>query len=64
MHPIASKLEITALVRTEGKAEKLRQLGLKTVIGSYALEDLSILTRSAADADIVLETVGCLVLVK
>ncbi|KAK0494591.1 NAD(P)-binding protein [Armillaria luteobubalina] len=43
---------ITTLVRSEDKAEKLRTLGVKTVVGSY--KDVDVLAEAASKADIVL----------
>ncbi|KAK0494576.1 NAD(P)-binding protein [Armillaria luteobubalina] len=47
---------ITTLVRSEDKAEKLRTLGVKTVVGSY--KDFDLLAEAASKADIVLTFVS------
>ncbi|KAF8817125.1 NAD(P)-binding protein [Phlegmacium glaucopus] len=52
-HPDAKSFQITALVRSTEKAEKLKTLGLHTIIGSYTDNDLSFLTEAAAHADVV-----------
>ena len=52
-HPEASSFEITALVRSAEKAEKLKTLGVKTVIGSYTDPDLSVIKNAAAESDVV-----------
>ena len=55
-HPSASTFDITALVRTEEKAKKVRELaGVKTLIGS--LEDAELMTSTAAKFDVVLQMV-------
>ncbi|KAF8817124.1 NAD(P)-binding protein [Phlegmacium glaucopus] len=54
-HPDAKSFQITALVRSAEKAEKLKTLGLHTIIGSYTDNDLSFLTEAAAHADVVFE---------
>ena len=52
------KFDITALVRTEEKAQKVRELaGVKTLIGS--LEDAELMTSTAAKFDVVLQMVCC-----
>ncbi|KAG2018245.1 hypothetical protein CC2G_007688 [Coprinopsis cinerea AmutBmut pab1-1] len=51
-HPDVSTFEITLLVRTLEKAEKLQTLGLKTVVGDNS--NLELLTSSAASADVVI----------
>ncbi|KAI0064523.1 NAD(P)-binding protein [Artomyces pyxidatus] len=51
-HTERNKFDITVLVREEGKAERLRQLGLKTEVGT--LDDLDLVRQLAARADIVL----------
>jgi len=56
-HPSISLLEITALVRTEEHADRVRKLGIKAVVGSCTADDLSFLTDCAAAADVVLEGV-------
>lgn len=55
-HPLRRVLDITALVRSEEKAEKLRSLGLKAVFGSTS--DGALLASLAAEADIVFACVG------
>ena len=55
-HPDAKSFEISVLVRTADKAEKLETLGVRPVIGSYS--DLKVLTEEAAKADFVIAVVG------
>ncbi|KAF9479340.1 NAD(P)-binding protein [Pholiota conissans] len=52
-HPQAASFEITALLRSAEKAEKLHPLGIKTVLGSYTDKDLGFLTKASANADVV-----------
>ncbi|TFK27486.1 NAD(P)-binding protein [Coprinopsis marcescibilis] len=54
-HPDFSSFEVVTLVRSEDKAKKLRTLGLKPIIGGYG--DLELLTKAAAEADIVITMV-------
>lgn len=54
-HPRAASFEITALVRSEEKAVKLRSLGIKTAIGSY--NDVDKLEDLASEADVLLSIV-------
>ncbi|KZP06728.1 NAD(P)-binding protein, partial [Athelia psychrophila] len=56
-HPRTASFDITALVRSEDKAAKLRPLGVKTVIGSYS--DIDQLENLASEADILFSTVDC-----
>ncbi|CAA7267190.1 unnamed protein product [Cyclocybe aegerita] len=56
-HKDAASFHITALVRSSNKAEKFKTLGVDTVIGSYADEDLPILTQAASKADVVFTAV-------
>ncbi|KAF9476529.1 hypothetical protein BDN70DRAFT_995588 [Pholiota conissans] len=51
-HRQATSFEITALLRSAEKAEKLHTLGIKTVLGSYTDKDLGFLTKACADADV------------
>lgn len=53
-HKLVDIFEITVLVRSSDKAELLRSVGLKPVIGSNA--DLELLSKQADDADI---TIAC-----
>ena len=55
-HPNASSFELTALVRSVDKAEKLQTLGVKAILGSYD-ENLEILTEAASHADVVITMV-------
>lgn len=55
-HPEASATEITALVRSEEKATKLEQFGVKTVLGS--LDDASKLEDLVSQTDVVFQTVS------
>ncbi|KAA1467579.1 NAD(P)-binding protein [Dentipellis sp. KUC8613] len=50
-HPKRDSFEITAYVRSEDKAKKLRELGVKTAIGTY--EDSDKLQEAASKADVV-----------
>ena len=56
-HRDAAQFAFTVLVRSADKAEKLKALGLKAVIGT--LQDLTLLEDLSADADIVVSTVRC-----
>ncbi|KAF9562656.1 NAD(P)-binding protein [Agrocybe pediades] len=58
-HPQASTFKITALVRSADKAEKLKTLGVESILGSYSDKDLSFLTDAAAQADVVFELANC-----
>lgn len=51
--PDSKSFHITALVRSTEKAEKLRTLGLNTILGSYSDNHLGFLTEAAANADLV-----------
>ncbi|PPQ67713.1 hypothetical protein CVT25_009319 [Psilocybe cyanescens] len=53
-HNDASSFQITALVRSEEKANKLKTLGINVIVGSYTDPDLNFLTREAAQSDIVI----------
>jgi len=57
-HPDSQSFAITVLVRTEDNAVKLGKVGVKTIVGSYDDDDLTFLTNAAAEADVVIETVG------
>jgi len=50
-HPKSQSFNITALVRSPEKADKLNSLGVKTVVGSYS--DLDTVTKLASEADVV-----------
>ncbi|KAF9485805.1 NAD(P)-binding protein [Pholiota conissans] len=52
-HPKAASFQITALVRSNEKAEKLHTLGIKTIMGSYADKNSGFLTEAASKADVV-----------
>ncbi|KAJ3491669.1 hypothetical protein NLJ89_g11314 [Agrocybe chaxingu] len=52
-HKDAASFHITALVRSTDKAEKLKTLGVDTVIGSYTDKDSTFLTEAASKADVV-----------
>ena len=45
------KYEVTALVRTETSAAKLRALGVDPILGSF--KDVELLKRAAEEADVV-----------
>ncbi|EDR01044.1 uncharacterized protein LACBIDRAFT_333595 [Laccaria bicolor S238N-H82] len=53
IHPsfTSGSFQISALVRTAEKGEKLKGLGVRPVVGSY--DDLDVLEREAGDADVV-----------
>ncbi|KAF9035284.1 hypothetical protein BJ165DRAFT_1533776 [Panaeolus papilionaceus] len=53
-HTDASNFDITALVRSANQAEKLRTLGIKTVLGSYLDADLGFLTHAGRESDVVI----------
>ena len=55
-HPNAASFNITALVRSPEKAEKLQTLGVSSVVGSYS--DLALVEKLSAKADVVIATVG------
>jgi len=57
-HPNAATFHITALARSSDKADKLKTLGVDTIIGSYTDEDLTYLTEAAANADVVFAIVS------
>ena len=54
-HPDSKSFQISALVHSSSKAEKLKTLGIRTVLGSYS--DLDLLTKEAAEADFVITMV-------
>ncbi|CAA7258837.1 unnamed protein product [Cyclocybe aegerita] len=58
-HKDAASFHITALVRSADKAEKLKTLGVDTIIGSYTDEDLTFLKEAASKADVVITAVDC-----
>ncbi|KAF9530814.1 hypothetical protein CPB83DRAFT_834155 [Crepidotus variabilis] len=53
-HPAFSSYEITALLRSSEKAEKLRKLGIGAVVGSH--NDEMLVESLAANADVVVAT--------
>ena len=53
--PDFRSLEITVLVRSHEKAEKLRTLGVNAVVGSHS--DLPLLEKLASEADVVIAMV-------
>jgi hypothetical protein len=55
-HPNAASFNITALVRSPEKAEKLKTLGVHPVVGSYS--DLALVEKLTAKADVVIATVS------
>lgn len=55
-HPNAASFNITALVRSPEKAEKLKTLGVSPVVGSHS--DLALVEKLSAKADVVIATVG------
>ncbi|TFK40452.1 hypothetical protein BDQ12DRAFT_711156 [Crucibulum laeve] len=50
-HPKFATFKVTALVRSVEKAEKLKTLGVETILGSY--DDLEVLKKAASEADVV-----------
>ncbi|CAA7267188.1 unnamed protein product [Cyclocybe aegerita] len=56
-HKDAAAFHVTALVRSTEKAEKLKTLGVDTIIGSYTDKDLTFLKEAASKADIVFTAV-------
>ncbi|KAJ3516695.1 hypothetical protein NLJ89_g967 [Agrocybe chaxingu] len=58
-HKDAASFHITALVRSTEKAEKIKTLGVETIIGSYTDEDLTFLKEAASKADVVITAVDC-----
>lgn len=56
LHPNARSFEITALVRSKDKADKLKKLGVTPVVGSF--NNASLLEDLAAAADVVFDAVG------
>lgn len=54
-HPGAHSFQITALVRSDDKAEKLKKLGIITAVGSFG--DSSLVEKLVGDADIVFDMV-------
>ena len=55
-HPNVASFNITALVRSPEKAEKLKTLGVHPVVGSYS--DLALVEKLSAKADVVIATVS------
>jgi uncharacterized protein YbjT (DUF2867 family) len=56
VHPDRVRFNLTLILRSRDKARKLEeQFGLKTIIGS--LDDTQLLEDTAADADVVINTV-------
>ncbi|KAJ3566140.1 hypothetical protein NP233_g7179 [Leucocoprinus birnbaumii] len=54
-HPDAKNFEITALIRSQQKAEGFKKFGINAVVGSF--NDAKLLEDLTADADIVFDTV-------
>lgn len=57
-HPDFARFQITAVVRSAEKAEKLNKLGVDVVVGSHS--DADIVTDLAAKADVVFSIVSTL----
>ena len=57
-HPNAASFNITAVVRSPEKAEKLKTLGVTPVVGS--LSDSALVEKLSAKTDVVIATVGIL----
>jgi len=53
-HPDADKFEITALIRSPQKADKFKDYGVTTVVGSFS--DAKLLEDLTAAADVVVDT--------
>jgi len=53
-HPEVANFNITALTRSNDKAEKLKAIGVKGVVGSHS--DIQLLTTLSAESDIVIAT--------
>ncbi|KAF8956535.1 hypothetical protein BDZ97DRAFT_1907176 [Flammula alnicola] len=51
-HPDAASFQITALVRSAEKGEKLKTLGVEVILGSYTDENLGFLIEAASNADV------------
>lgn len=54
-HPDADSFNITVLVRSPEKAEKLKTLGVKPVVGSHS--DTPLVEKLTAQADVVIAAV-------
>jgi hypothetical protein len=54
-HPSISSYKLKTMVRAQDKAEKLKNFGVESVIGSYA--DLDKLEQLGAEADVFIEIV-------
>ncbi|KAG6817355.1 hypothetical protein H0H87_009954, partial [Tephrocybe sp. NHM501043] len=50
--PDFKTLNVTALVRSQEKADTLNLLGVQTVVGSF--DDLALLEKAASEADVVI----------
>ena len=57
-HPNATSFDITTLVRSPEKAEKLKTFGVHPVVGSHS--DLALVEKLAAKADVVIAVVSYL----
>lgn len=55
-HRLAKLFSITVLIRSSSNVERFRALGMRAVVGSNS--DLELLTREAADADIIFSCVS------
>lgn len=55
-HPKAASFNITTLVRSSEKAEKLKTFGVHPVVGSHS--DLALVEKLAAKSDVVIAIVG------
>ncbi len=54
-HPNANDFNVTALVRSTEKAEKLKSVGVTPVIGS--LDDTDLVYKLSSDSDVVISMV-------
>jgi len=54
-HPSAASWSFNALVRSNDKAEKLKEFGINPVIGDF--ENFDVVEKAASEADVVLDIV-------
>ena len=55
-HPNAASFNITVLVRSPEKAQKLKAFGVNPVVGSHS--DVALVEKLTTKADVVIATVG------
>lgn len=58
-HPQAASFNITTIVRSAEKAEKIKSLGVNVIVGSHA--DVPLMEKLAAGSDVVVAMVGLLI---